>query len=186
MISSDTSAAGTPLELLLVMEQSAITDEPAVENESTGIDEQRVLSFTVQELKFIVNVVDILHITACERLYSLPQTKKWLRGVTSQKGVIYSVTDLHLFAGHNKGVDIQKAHLVLLNRPVEQVALLVNHVSGFRHLNEGRQGKVETKHEALLGELQQYAQALYEFDGDEYFQLNFDALMHSNRFLEVQ
>lgn len=176
----------TPLGILGEMEQRVLLDAGDGISESGEVDLQRLLSVQIVGVNFVLPVADVLHVTACEKLYPLPQTKKWLRGIVCEKGVVYSVTDLNLFAGHSKGVDLQHAHLLLLNRPVEQVALLIDQVAGFRHLADAQPVELDKDMESDLGEVVQYVDSSYQFDNETHYKLDLDGLMRSNRFLEVQ
>ena len=125
------------------------------------------------------------HITACENVFPLPQTKSWLRGMTVQKGFLYSVTDLSLFAGLSQAVEKKRSHLILLNRPSEQVALIVSQLLGFKYLSDARDAD-PSDCERVLGDLQPFFVNGHRFDGDVFFSMDWGKLMNSSRFLEVQ
>ena len=94
------------------------------------------IAYVVNGINFYCDARDIKEVSTCENLMVIPQTKNWLRGLVNSKGVLYSVTDLSLFAGFGRAIQPKQGHLLLLNDSVAQSALLVNRVIGFRYFEE--------------------------------------------------
>jgi len=154
-----------------------------IRNEALALAEQGLTYATqsagVKNIAYVVNGVNYY----CD---VVPQTKNWMRGLINSKGVLYSVTDLSLFAGYGRATQAQRGHLLLLNDTGKQSALLVNRVIGFRYF-EGTQEfeNLDDKQELLDG-LSSYVDKGFHTDGQDWFRLNVKSLLASEQFREVQ
>jgi len=97
-----------------------------IRNEALALAEQGLTYATqsagVKNIAYVVNGVnyycdaqDVKEVSTCDNLMVVPQTKNWMRGLINSKGVLYSVTDLSLFAGYGRATQAQRGHLLLLN-----------------------------------------------------------------------
>jgi len=97
------------------------------------------IAYVVNGVNFYCDAQDIKEISTCDNLMVVPQTKSWMRGLVNSKGVLYSVTDLSLFAGYGRPTQEKRGHLLLLNDAGQQSALLVNRVIGFRYFEGAKE-----------------------------------------------
>ena len=125
----------TPFELLdgIRKEAQALASQGLKEVTHTSV---KTIAFRVNNLNFYCDATTIKEVAVCEKLTAVPQTKGWLRGLVNSKGVLYSVSDVSLFAGFGRPVQTNKGHLLLLNDDSQQSALLVNRVIGFRYFDD--------------------------------------------------
>jgi len=150
---------------------------------STGV---KNIAYRVNGVNFYCDASDIKEVSVCENLMVVPQTKGWMRGLVNSKGVLYSVSDLSLFAGYGRPVQTNKGHLLLLSSEGPQSALLVSRVIGFRYF-EGEQKitDLESKQEVLDG-LSAYVEEGFHADEQDWYRLDVNKLLESEQFREVQ
>ena len=116
----------------------------------------------------------------------IPQTKDWLRGLINSKGVLYSVTDLSIFAGFGRPIQTNKGHLLLLNDADAQSSLLVTRVIGFRYFEDAH--KIEDLEKSLeeVDGLAPFVEEGFNVDGENWFRLDVVKLLAAEQFREVQ
>ena len=150
---------------------------------STGV---KNIAYRINGINFFCDASDIKEVSVCENLMNVPQTKSWMRGLVNSKGVLYSVSDLSLFAGYGRPVQANKGHLLLLNNDSQQSALLVSRVIGFRYF-EGKEKitNLESKQELLDG-LSSFVEEGFHADEQDWFRLDVNKLLESEQFREVQ
>lgn len=175
-----------PFELLSTIRQEALAlaeQGLTYATQSAGV---KNIAYVVNGVNFYCDAQDIKEVSTCESLVAVPQTKTWMRGLINSKGVLYSVTDLSLFAGYGKPTSAAKGHLLLLNDDGKQSALLVSRVIGFRYFEGAKEfDSLEGKQEVLDG-LSTYVDKGFESDGQDWFRLNVNGLLASEQFREVQ
>jgi len=176
----------TPFELLYNIRSDALAlaeQELKYSTQSAGI---KNIAYRINGINFFCDAAEIKEVSVCENLMTVPQTKIWLRGLVNSKGILYSVSDLSLFAGYGRPVPENKGHLLLLSNDVYQSALLVNRVIGFRYF-EGTEkiDDIESKQEELDG-LSAFVDEGFFSDGQNWFRLNLGRLLESEQFREVQ
>jgi chemotaxis signal transduction protein len=144
------------------------------------------IAYVVNGVNYYCDAQDVKEVSTCDNLMVVPQTKNWMRGLINSKGILYSVTDLSLFAGYGRATQAQRGHLLLLNDSGQQSALLVARVIGFRYF-EGAQEfeNLDDKQEVLDG-LSTYVDTGFHSDGQDWFRLNVNNLLSSEQFREVQ
>jgi twitching motility protein PilI len=144
------------------------------------------IAYVVNGVNYYCDAQDIKEVSTCDSLMVVPQTKSWMRGLINSKGVLYSVTDLSLFAGYGRATQPQRGHLLLLNDAGQQSALLVNRVIGFRYFEGAEEfDNLDGKQELLDG-LSSYVDTGFHADGQDWFRLNVSSLLASEQFREVQ
>lgn len=176
----------TPFELLSTIREEAqvlASKGLTYATLSTGV---KNIAFRVNGINFYCHASEIKEVSVCENLMVVPQTKGWMRGLVNSKGVLYSVSDVSLFAGYGRPVQTNKGHLLLLNDENQQAALLVNRVIGFRYF-EGSQTAldIESKQEVLDG-LSVFVEEGFHTDEQDWYRLNVEKLLESEQFREVQ
>lgn len=175
-----------PFELLSTMRQEAIELVEKGLNYSTQSAGVKNIAYVVNGINFYCDAQDVKEVSTCENLVAVPQTKGWMRGLINSKGVLYSVTDLSLFAGYGRATSAGKGHLLLLNSDGQQSALLVNRVIGFRYFDSANEfDSLEGKQEALDG-LSSFVDKGFESEGKDWFRLDVNSLLASEQFREVQ
>lgn len=179
-------SANPPFELLSSIRQGAIdlaSQGLTYATQSAGV---KNIAFTVNGINFYTDARAIKEVSTCDSLMVIPQTKAWLRGLINSKGVLYSVTDLSLFAGYGRAIQANKGHLLLLGNSSLQSALLVNRVIGFRYFEDSKAMKdLDAKQEKLDG-LSSFIDSGFEVDGQEWYRLDVDRLLEAEQFREVQ
>lgn len=151
--------------------------------QSAGI---KNIAYRVNGVNFFCDASDIKEVSVCENLMRVPQTKLWMRGLVNSKGVLYSVSDLSLFAGFGRPIQANKGHLLLLADDEQQSALLVSRVIGFRYFEGSKKiTDIETKQETLDG-LSSFVEEGFNADGQDWYRLNVTRLLESEQFREVQ
>lgn len=175
-----------PFELLSSIrhEALALADQGLTySTQSAGV---KNIAYVVNGVNFYCDAQDIKEVSTCESLVAVPQTKAWMRGLINSKGVLYSVTDLSLFAGYGRATSTTKGHLLLLNGEGQQSALLVNRVIGFRYFEGANEfDSLVGKQETLDG-LSAFVDKGFESEGQDWFRLNVSGLLASEQFREVQ
>lgn len=175
-----------PFELLSRLRSEAI--ELAAQGlsyvtQSAGV---KNIAYVVNGVNFYCDASEIREVSVCENLMVVPQTKAWMRGLVNSKGVLYSVTDLSLFAGYGRAIQTKKGHLLLLGDDAKQSSLLVNRVIGFRYFEESDEiSDLEDKQETLDG-LSAFVDKAYHSEGRDWYRLDVDKLLASEQFREVQ
>jgi len=144
------------------------------------------IAYVVNGVHFYCDAQDIKEVSTCDNLMVVPQTKSWMRGLVNSKGVLYSVTDLSLFAGYGRATQEKRGHLLLLNDAGKQSALLVNRVIGFRYFEGEKEFDNLDQKQELLDGLSSYVDAGFHADGHDWFRLNVKNLLASEQFREVQ
>ena len=176
----------TPVTLLSSMRQAAIALSDQGLSFVSHSASVKNIAYVVNDVHFFCEAEDVKEVAICENLVLIPQTKRWLRGLMNSKGILYSVTDLSLFAGYGRLIPESKGHLLLLNDAGSQCALLVNKVIGFRYFDgTAKMSDLENKQEKLDG-LGPYIDEAYEVEGVDWFKLNVNKLLSSEQFREVQ
>jgi len=175
-----------PFELLSTIRKEALAlaeQGLTYATQSAGV---KNIAYVVNGVNYYCDAQDVKEVSTCDNLMVVPQTKSWMRGLINSKGVLYSVTDLSLFAGYGRATQAKRGHLLLLNDAGQQSALLVNRVIGFRYF-EGAQefDNLDDKQELLDG-LSSYVDKGFHADGQDWFRLNVTNLLSSEQFREVQ
>ncbi|MFT4628897.1 MAG: chemotaxis signal transduction protein [Arenicella sp.] len=176
----------TCLNILTTMRQQAI--ELAAQglsyvSQSAGI---KNIAFVVNNVHYYCEASQIKEVSVCEKLVLVPQTKRWMRGLINSKGVLYSVSDLSLFAGFDRPIQASKGHLLLLNDEQSQSSLLVNRVVGFRYFDVSQKLKeIESKQNVMDG-LSSYVSEGYHTDGLDWYGLDIARLLASEQYREIQ
>lgn len=159
-------------------------------NESVDYSSQSTsiknIAYIVNGLHFFCDAVDIKEVSTCENLTVIPQTKRWMRGIINSKGVLYSVTDLSLFAGFDRKIQENRGHLLLLSNADKQSALLVNRVVGFRYFDEQHKLEELEVNEELPEGLSSFVNEAYQVEGETWYRLDIENLLASAQFGEVQ
>lgn len=151
--------------------------------QSAGI---KNIAYVVNGVNYYCDAQDIKEVSTCDNLMVVPQTKGWMRGLINSKGVLYSVTDLSLFAGYGRATQPQRGHLLLLNDAEHQSALLVNRVIGFRYFEGAKEFDNLDEKQELLDGLSSFVDTGFHADGQDWFRLNVTNLLASEQFREVQ
>ncbi|MEO0367583.1 MAG: chemotaxis protein CheW [Pseudomonadota bacterium] len=149
----------------------------------------RGIGFVVNGQRFYCEADVIKEVANCQNLIDVPQTKNWMRGMFNSKGVLYSVVDMGMLAGLERGITPNKGHLMLLGDIAGQSALLVNRVSGFRQFDFSSSGEVEKSDDRDAGWWDSLSAFVGDevFDGDESWRyLDISQLVGSEVFREVQ
>jgi len=151
--------------------------------QSAGV---KSIAYRVNGLNFYCYAGEVKEVSVCDSLTVVPQTKTWMRGLINSKGVLYSVSDLSLFAGFGRPIQANKGHLLLLSDEQNQSALLVNRIIGFRYFEDAQPIKdIESKQELLDG-LSAFVEEGFQADGQDWFRLDVRKLLESEQFREVQ
>lgn len=175
-----------PFELLDGMRKAAqalAAQNLSYATQSAGV---KNIAYVVNGMNFYCDAKDIKEVATCDNLMTVPQTKQWMRGLVNSKGVLYSVSDLSLFAGFGRAVQANKGHLLLLSDEHSQSALLVNRVIGFRYF-EGSEplADIDDKSDLLDG-LSAFVHEGYRADEQNWYRLDVASLLASEQFREVQ
>ena len=144
------------------------------------------VAFLINGLNFYCGAGSVKEISTCDNLMVVPQTKRWLRGLINSKGLLYSVTDLSLFAGFERPIQENRGHLLLLADSEMQSALLVNRVIGFRYFDDKQKLTDLDANEELPDGLSAFVDEAYEVDDEIWYRLDIDQLVASEPFREVQ
>ena len=175
-----------PFEILKLIKSEALAlaeQGLTYATQSAGV---KNIAYVVNGVNYYCNAQDIKEVSTCDHLMIVPQTKSWMRGLVNSKGVLYSVTDLSLFAGYGRATPAQRGHLLLLNDAGQQSSLLVSRVIGFRYFEGAEEfDNLDDKHELLDG-LSSYVDTGFHLDGEDWFRLNVNLLLSSEQFREVQ
>lgn len=175
-----------PFELLNTMRQEALTLAEQGLSYSTQSAGVKNIAYVVNGVNFYCDAQDVKEVSTCESLVVVPQTKTWMRGLINSKGVLYSVTDLSLFAGYGRATQPQKGHLLLLNDSGQQSALLVNRVIGFRYFESAQEFENLDDRQEVLDGLSTFVDTGFNADGQDWFRLDVSKLLASEQFREVQ
>ena len=175
-----------PFELLKRMRDAAVSlaaEGLTYSSQSAGV---KNIAYRVGGVNFYCDARDVKEVSTCESLMTIPQTKDWLRGLVNSKGVLYSVTDLSLFAGFGRPIQTNKGHLLLLNDLDAQSSLLVSRVIGFRYFEQDDKIQdLEGVIDAVDG-LAPFVEEAFHVDGENWFQLDVVKLLNAEQFREVQ
>ena len=144
------------------------------------------IAYRVNGINFFCNAIDVKEVSVCENLMVVPQTKSWMRGLINSKGILYSVSDLSLFAGYGRPIQANKGHLLLLSDGGQQSALLVSRVIGFRYFEGSEKVTDIESHQEELDGLSSFVDEGFHSDGQNWFRLNVKKLLESEQFREVQ
>lgn len=178
--------ANTPYALLVKLRQQATelaSQGLTYASQSAGI---KNIAFMVNGINFYSDARFVKEVSTCDSLMIIPQTKAWLRGLVNSKGVLYSVTDLSLFAGYGRAIQPKKGHLLLLADTGLQSSLLVNRVIGFRYFDESSLIPDMDSRQEVLDGLGPFVDQGYQVDGQDWFHLDVDKLLEAEQFREVQ
>lgn len=179
-------AENAPFELLSSMRDAAVELAAQGLTYSTQSAGVKNIAYMVNGVNFYCDARDVKEVSTCDNLMVIPQTKDWLRGLINSKGVLYSVTDLSIFAGFGRPVQANKGHLLLLSDAAAQSSLLVNRVIGFRYFEESNKiADLEGSIEAVDG-LAPFVEEGYHVDGQDWFRLDVTKLLAAEQFREVQ
>ena len=144
------------------------------------------IAFIVNGINFYCDAREVKEVSVCDGLMVVPQTKSWMRGLVNSKGVLYSVTDLSLFAGYGVSTSIQKGHLLLLQNKLKQSSLLVSRVIGFRYFeDEAAMIDLDKKIDALDG-LGSYVSDGFVSEGKDWYHIDIVRVLESEQFGEIQ
>lgn len=176
----------SPLELLESIRQQALSVTADGSNVVRHALSNKNIAFYVSGVGFICDAAMVREVSVCGRLVSVPQTKRWMRGLVNSKGVLYSVTDLSLLAGFDRATTPSKAHLLFINDDFSQCSLLVDRVVGFRYFNDSQLlDDFSDKQEQISG-LSAYVDGAYRVEEEVWFRLDLQSLIESEQFREVQ
>lgn len=175
-----------PFELLSKIRSDAIELAGQGLTYSTQSAGTKNIAYVVNGVNFYCEATDVKEVSVCENLMIVPQTKAWMRGLINSKGVLYSVTDLSLFAGYGRAIQAKKGHLLLLADGAVQGSILVNRVIGFRYFNESDEMSDLTDKQEVLDGLSAFVDKGYRADGQDWYRLNVNRLLASEQFREVQ
>lgn len=143
------------------------------------------IAYVVNGVNFYCESLDVKEVSTCTNLMVVPQTKRWMRGLINSKGILYSVTDLALFAGFDVATQANRGHLLLLANEDSQSSLLVNRVIGFRYFDDTENLDMADNTELPDG-LLPFVKEGHIADGQNWYRLDVDALLASEQFREVQ
>lgn len=176
----------SPLQMLESMRDQAL--ELAAQGLSFSAQSagEKNIAFVVNEVYFYAEAQEVKEVSVCENLKPVPQTKRWMRGLINSKGVLYSVSDLALFAGSKRPVSANRGHLLLLNDEDAQSALLVDRVVGFRYFEESEKITSLDGQQDLLDGLGDFVEHGHHADGHDWFCLDIAKLLVSEQFREIQ
>lgn len=175
-----------PFELLSKIRSDAIELAAQGLTYSTQSAGTKNIAYVVNGVNFYCEATDVKEVSVCENLMVVPQTKAWMRGLINSKGVLYSVTDLSLFAGYGRAIQAKKGHLLLLADGAIQSSILVNRVIGFRYFNESDEMSDLADKQEVLDGLSAFVDKGYRADGQDWYRLNVNRLLASEQFREVQ
>lgn len=144
------------------------------------------IAYVVNGVNFYCDAQDVKEISVSQSLMKVPQTKRWMRGLVNSKGVLYSVTDLSLFAGFDRPIQENRGHLLLLSDQAKQSALLVNRVIGFRYFDGLEKVDDLDDNQDLPDGLSPFVTEGYRSNDEIWYRLDVDRLLESEQFREVQ
>ena len=179
-------ADNAPFELLKSMRDAAVSlaaEGLTYSTQSAGV---KNIAYKVGGVNFYCDARDVKEVSTCDSLMVIPQTKDWLRGLVNSKGVLYSVTDLSIFAGFGRPIQANKGHLLLLNDFDAQSSLLVTRVIGFRYFEEADKiSDLEASLEDVDG-LAPFVEEGFHVEGENWYRLDVVKLLAAEQFREVQ
>ncbi len=175
-----------PFELLREIRDEAVKLAKQGLTYSTQSAGVKNIAYVVNGVNYYCDARDVKEVSTCEGLMVIPQTKNWLRGLVNSKGVLYSVTDLSLFAGYGRAIQPNKGHLLLLNDNAAQSSLLVNRVIGFRYFDDANKiADLEGALESVDG-LAPFVEEGFRIEGQNWYRLDIAKLLAAEQFREVQ
>jgi len=175
----------SPFELLSDIRNQAIelaAQGIAYSSQSVGV---KNIAYVVNGVNFYCESTNVREVSMCENLMVVPQTKCWMRGLVNSKGVLYSVTDMSLFAGFDVAIPVNRGHLLLLSNEDSQSALLVNRVIGFRYF-ENAENLDLINNPDLPDGLAPFIENGCQVGGENWYGLDVETLLASEQFREVQ
>ncbi|GAA6136684.1 hypothetical protein NBRC116583_04310 [Arenicella sp. 4NH20-0111] len=179
-------AGNAPFELLSSMRDAAVELAAQGLTYSTQSAGVKNIAYIVNGVNFYCDARDVKEVSTCDSLMVIPQTKDWMRGLINSKGVLYSVTDLSIFAGFGRAIQANKGHLLLLSDSGAQSSLLVNRVIGFRYFEDANKIEdLESSLEAVDG-LAPFVEEGYSVEGQNWYRLDVEKLLAAEQFREVQ
>lgn len=134
-------------------------------------------AFAVGGKRFIVRMNQVAEVVkALPQITALPFSPKWLLGLSSLRGDVFSVIDFKDFvsddvAARAKGQS--EVAYVVFAREAEGYVFKVDEILGIKNCEVGH---CESEYRWLDGKA--------EVDGDEYFQINFQQLMADASFIQ--
>ncbi|MBX2848271.1 MAG: chemotaxis protein CheW [Acidiferrobacterales bacterium] len=144
------------------------------------------IAYVVNGLNFYCDSEDVREVSTSHNIMPVPQTKRWMRGLFNSKGVLYSVTDLSLFAGFDRAIQENRGHLLLLSDADKQSALLVNKVIGFRYFEGLKEIENLESNSEIPDGLSSFVSEAFQVDDETWYRLDVPRLLESEQFLEVQ
>ena len=178
-------AEKSAFDLLSTIRDQAIdlaSDSAAYSKQSAGV---KNIAYVINGVNFYCEAKDVKEISTCDSLTVVPQTKQWMRGLVNSKGVLYSVTDMSLFAGFDRAIQESRGHLLLLDDPDRQSALLVNRVIGFRYFDDSNKKSIDSSEELPDG-LSPFVSEAFKAEDEMWYRLDVEKLLISEQFREVQ
>lgn len=151
--------------------------------QSTGV---KNIAYLINGINFYCDAAEVKEVSTSQNIMRVPQTKRWMRGIVNSKGVLYSVTDLCLFAGYDRPIKENRGHLLLLADANKQSALLVNRVIGFRYFEGGEKISQLDNNDEIPDGLSPFVSEAYKVDNEIWYCLNVRQLLESEQFREVQ
>ncbi len=173
-------------ELLGNIRSKAIELDSAVANYSIQSAGIKNIAYVVNGVNFFCDAEDVREVSTSQNLMKVPQTKRWMRGMFNSKGVLYSVTDLSLFAGFDRAIQENRGHLLLLADADKQSALLVNRVIGFRYFESKDKVDNPESNQGVPDGLSPFVAEAYFIDDEFWYRLDIGRMLESEQFREVQ
>ena len=170
-----------------IQEQALSAAEYAAQLRPTSRS-QRVVAFVVAGQRFFCDASMVKEVAVAQEFIGLPKTKPWLKGLHNSKGVLHSVVDLALLADSERSTATQRGHIMLINHPSRQCALLVNRVIGFRQfdMQADVSNMLDQTSEHWWDSLSEFITSQLVEDNQTWLLLDVTQLIESEVFLEVQ
>lgn len=146
----------------------------------TGAESSSRLGVIVGAKRFLIDLNALKEVLPVPPILAVPLTKSWFLGTANIRGNLYSVSDLAHFLNMSPTAKSVHNRIMLLNtETTAQVALLVDSLAGLRNIQEMRAEALNDDARQLFG-----SQRLIDADGNEWLELDTEALVQDKNFIQ--
>jgi twitching motility protein PilI len=145
-----------------------------------GVESSSRLGVLVGTKRFLINLNEVKEVLPVPPILSVHLTKSWFLGTTNVRGNLYNVSDLAQFLNMAPTAKSVNNRIMLLStETTAQVALLVDGLVGLRSIQEMHTESANDDSKQLFSK-----QRLSDADGNEWFELDTEALVQDKNFIQ--
>ncbi len=175
------SPAGA-LAALKRLESAAVSNAAPMPSRRDRQPEWQGLGFQVGGVRLVSAFGEISEVMTLPRVTAIPNVRKWLLGISSVRGRLLPIIDLHTYLSMTPTQPASEWRVLVVEDGDLVAGLLVEQSLGMQHFTEA---PLEARATEQLGDMGRYVDRVFRRGGHVYFEARIRNILRDDKFMNV-